>query len=259
MIKYEYRSTGRRTSKPKLLKNYEFRGLAGFRSLFGFSKEAIDHIEYTQATRGVGKFPLYMDTLILDFDDNPLAQEKAKEWLEEKGYGYTTYTTGNRGEHIHIPIEPMQQIGLAPLVKSIVQKLFPGADESIYKPTGVIRLPGTYHSKTGSKMCKLNDIKGTKLRIINYKPEGFAPIPYGLKEQNPEQLEAWLIRDLHKYVGDGGRNNHLFHICATAIRLGYPFETTEELARSWNETYASPSIREGEFFATLKSAYKGDK
>ena len=256
-LKYEYRATGRRTGKPRLLNKDNFDGLAGFRSLFGFDGPAVDYIESTGATRGIGRYSLYMDLLILDFDDNPEAQEKAKAWLDSNGYSYSTYTTGNRGQHIHIPIEPLHTVGLAPLVKNIVSSVFPGADTSIYKPTGVIRLPGTYHSKTGAKMCLLTKKSGKMMSLLEHKPKGFVPLPKYMEEQDPLQLEAWLIRDLHKYVGDGGRNNHLFNICATAIKLGHDYDTTEELAKMWNSNYADPPIRDGEFFATLRSAFRG--
>jgi len=254
---YEYRSTSVRKGAPILLPKEEFQDLSGFISLFGFPQDAADYINDTGATRGVGKhFPLYADTLKLDFDDAPDAEKRALGWLKEKGINHRLYRTGNRGHHIHIDIEPMEMKGLSGFFASVVSSLFPGADINIYKPTGIIRLPGTYHAKTGGKMELVEEYKGTIMHLMSYKRAIPVPLIRDNGSVDKEQLDYWLTRDLNKSVGKGDRNTHIFSLAATAQKLELDYNTAVELISNWNQAYCNPPVRGGEMMATIRSAYR---
>lgn len=254
---YEYRSTSVRKGMPIMLPKEEFIHLNGFISLFGFSQDAVDYILSTGATRGVGKhFALYSDTLKLDFDDAPDAEKRALGWLKERGINHRLYSTGNRGHHIHIDIKPMEMRGLASFFASLVGSLFPGADVNIYKPTGIIRLPGTYHAKTGGKMKLVDEYKGTIMNLLEYKRVIPVPVVRDSGPVDKEQLDYWLTRDLNRSVGKGDRNTHIFSLASTAQKLDLDYNLAVELISGWNQTYCHPPVRGGEMLATIRSAYK---
>lgn len=251
---YEYRATGKRMGAPTLLPKNRFEGLGGFVSLFGFNQEVVDYISHTGATRGIGKFPLYADKLKLDFDNSPEAEKKALNWLREKGIGYILYNTGNRGHHIHIDIEPMERVGLAYYFEAVVKNVFPGADSKIYKPTGVIRLPGTYHAKTGHKMTLIEEYSGKKMRISDHYKLKYVPVKQ-VGDVDKDMLDFWFTRDLNRDVGEGDRNTHIFNLAATAMRLNIDKDVTIQLIAEWNAKHSHPSVRDSEMLATIKSAY----
>lgn len=254
---YEYRSTSVRKGAPILLPKEEFQGLSGFISMFGFTEDAAKYIQDTGATRGIGKlFELYADTLKLDFDDAPDAEKRALGWLKENGINHKLYRTGNRGHHIHIDIEPMEMRGLAAFFSSVVASLFPGADINIYKPTGIIRLPGTYHAKTGGKMELVEEYKGSVMNLLSYRRKIPVPIARNHETVDKEQLDYWLTRDLNRSVGKGDRNTHIFSLASTAQKLNLDYNLAVELISNWNQAYCSPPVRGGEMMATIRSAYK---
>ena len=257
MIKYEYRSSQGRHGSPDLRTKDEFGGCGGFISVFGFPEKASEYIETLGATRGVGQFPLYADTLYLDFDDNPEGEKKSIEWLVINGIQHTVYYTGNRGHHVHIPITPKTGTNLPHFVKTVVKKLFPGADESIYKATGVVRLPGTYHSKTRKPMVEVSSGGDKVLDLDSHRPKGYMPIKQITADEDPAFLDLMLTRDLNRTVSEGGRNNSAFHIAATAVKLKIEKAVTEELLTEWNETRCIPSLRDNEIKTILNSAYRG--
>lgn len=256
MIKYEYRSSQGRHGKPDLRTKDEFGGCGGFISVFGFPEQASEYIEELGATRGVGQFPLYMDTLIIEFDDNPRAEKQSIGWLKNNSIQHIVYHTGNRGHHIHIPIKPKTVINLPHYIKSVVRKLFPGADDSIYKPTGVVRLPGTYHSKTRKPMVPISQGGGKILDVDAHRPKGYIPVKPITIDEDPEFLDLMLTRDLNRSVYEGGRNNAGFNIAATSVKLKLDKSVAEDLLTEWNSTRCYPPLRDSEIKTIINSAYR---
>ena len=255
MIKYEYRSAQSRHGKPKLKTIKEMKGLSGFKTIFGFNKKAQDYISSIGATKGVGKYPLYMDKLYLDFDNNLEAEKKSLAKLQKLGYAHEVYNTGGRGIHIHIPTYPVERLGIAFYIKNVVSNMFPGADEKIYKPTGIIRLPGTYHSKTNKQMVIVKKVEGKILNIDEHRPKGFIPVKPVNLENDSEFLDRMLTKDLNTCVHEGGRNDHAFYIAATACKLNLDKSLLEDLLMDWNFTKCNPSLSTTEIKTVINSAY----
>lgn len=254
-ILWEYRSHQKRTGAPNLLSKDEFEGLGGFISVFGFGPEAAHFVSQTGRTSGIGSFPLYADTLYLDFDDNEEAMERSTKTLYNLGNSFRLYDTGGRGYHIHIPIVPIHRVGLNYYMKKVCADLFPGADLSIFKSTGVIRLPGTYHSKTGKSKVLKAAYTGKVMNIDDHRPKNFVPVKQ-YYEEDDDQLRYWLLQDITMKVGQGDRNNHAFHIAATCCRLKMPKLEAASMVEDWNREYCCPPLGVNEVKAVLNSVYR---
>ena len=259
-MKYEYRAAKDRTGPPQLKEKEGFSGLAGFISMFGFNDEASEYIESTRSTRGMDKFPLYADVLYIDFDDNPEAENTTINKLKEMGLAFKVYHTGNRGHHIHISIKPIERVGLPHYMKAVVRNMFKGADDGIYKPTGIIRIPGTYHASTGLPMLLVYSQDGDIMDLDQYRPKTYIPAK-SVEKVDKDFLDFMLTRDLNRPSSEGGgpyngRNNHAFAIAATSVRLELEKETALSLLSDWNTRQCFPPLRESELKATVNSAYR---
>lgn len=137
----------------------------GFSSLYAVTsdtKEAIGQEGTTRFFKGV----VWSPHLIIDCDTDEATQEVGT-WLDEKGYSYDAFTTGNRGMHFYIATnsDPSHLLPLAH--KQFVQTTFKssGVDTSIYTHLHLFRLPGTVHEKTGRPKELFHSAKGKVLEI----------------------------------------------------------------------------------------------
>lgn len=161
---WEYRSDVMRKGPPTYVPYHELDGLSGFQSVFGIPVEhALSNVERGSVAHGV--YPVWCDTLLVDFDDCPYRAEAFKELLEGFGVGYLEFNSGNRSEHFHVPLNPVWGIHVPLSVKTWVEKYAEGADTSFYHFNGQFRLAGTKHKKTGRCKVLTNFKKGCRLEI----------------------------------------------------------------------------------------------
>lgn len=233
MILYEYRPALYRKAKPILLPENRFLGLDGFISIWGFPEDTAKHIKEQGNLKGLKGRLLYTDRVYLDFDNNKTAYEKAIVQLNEMGAEYDAFETGNRGEHVHIRIQPVSSYFLPSRVVSWVHDHFPGADLSIYKPSGIIRLPDTIHLKTGKKKKPIIRKQGVILDL----PETGPPIVKIKNAETDIQSQAnnlaFLLAD---YPIEGGRNNHCFKILKNFWELRVARDVATRMILEWNQS-----------------------
>lgn len=150
----------------KPLDEVEFTKLRGFRSVYMYGEKAYNRIIEQQAVRGLNAFPVYSDTLFVDFDDGDSSIKRFQSILDSAGVGYELYFSGKKGHHFHVQIEPMWGSSVPWSQKMWVASLgIDTADTSIYRHTGLIRLPGTIHQDTGKKKELLLRKDGRRLEI----------------------------------------------------------------------------------------------
>jgi len=257
LIYYEYRPHKKRHGKVDLRTKDRIGGVGGFISVFGYGPATSEMIKDQNGTYGLANTKLNSDLFYLDFDDNDDAYHLSLTTLDTLGVQYKAYHTGGRGYHIHIPIEPIQRVGLGHLMKKIAEEKFPGSDLSLYKTSGMIRIEGTKHVSTGGKKMQVLDKPGKVLNLDSIKLESkFVPTLY-TNEESKDALRVKLIKLMESYIDQGGRNNHGFRIAATCRSLELDRDQAEKAVSQWNSRKCNPSMKLAEVSSIINSAYRG--
>jgi hypothetical protein len=256
-IFYEYRPALARLGRPVLVSRDQLQDLTGFISVFGFPEESVKDILTNGTTSGLVTKKLYADTLYLDFDNNIEAENLAYRRLKDASIGFDKYNTGGRGHHFHIPITPCMGEGLVSRFKRRVAEQFPGADLSIYKSSGIFRLPGTYHTKNaGHKKTLVEHVDGQLMDIpeddIGRLPR---PIPKSAFGFDEEEINEALMRALFIPTGEGGRNTKIFVVACLGKESGMNQDEVEDMCRNYNSIMVSPPLPEHEVITCVRSAY----
>ena len=252
-MKYEVRSTMGRKDKIMLTETPE--EYTGFRSIYGYDDSAVEYIlENKGRTSHMHGYRLYSDTLFLDVDDNDTAAEMIKSKLLSMGVGFDMYHTGNRGYHFHIPIKPMYGADTAFRQKNYVKETFPGADTSIYKTTGVIRLPGTFHFKCPGK-CKrlIFSAEGDTLEVkSSYIPiEGIY-----MDEFDRENVIDRLNQKFMTRCFEGIRNRYIYNLAFLCKLAEMDYDSARSDIFEYNNNMVIPPLPLNEVELTVKSAYR---
>ncbi len=251
----EIRPTVKRIGPPVFVpinKIYEYQG---FRSIFGIKDLAAAKCKQEGSTAGLTDDDLYCDTLFLDFDNDTAAEDKARDILLSKKVKFSEYTTGGRGRHFHVPIRVLTTGPITSNIKGFVRDNFPGADLSIYKTSGIIRLPGTFHEKhPGNKKELVKTVRGSLLEIEQTEIE--YPMPKVVRESEEDPNEA-LFSALFRPIQEGGRNTKLFILGCLAKESGLQFDEALNMALKYNMTQVWPPLPESEILATIRSSFNG--
>lgn len=255
VCKVEIRPSVTRTGAPKLVSYGAKYQHVGFTSVYGYPLEAQKHIESTSSTRGLSKFAVYSDTLYVDFDNEEEAAENLEMYLLVHGYAFERYHSGGRSIHFHIPIVPMYGINVPHSQKLWIERYAPKADVSIYRHTGLYRLPGTYHVKNpgNKKRMEVAHNGPTKLKIENV-PRGVT-VQEEEEVQNPEFFYNVLGKLLHRRMDQGGRHKHAFKIAMAGKAAQLPRDRVESLLRMWNNTNCFPSKEDWEITKLMRWVY----
>lgn len=235
---------------PVVLVPYKDRyNYVGFTGLYGLGTEAAARVQESRSTAGLSGLPVFSDTLYVDFDDCPEAAERMIKELE--GYQFEVYDSGNRSIHLHISLVPMYGGDVPSAQKVWMEKHYPEADLSIYRTSGMYRLPGTYHSKNrGCKKELISRHEGKPLKIERYS------MPIVIPKDCDEDAEEILDRLLSSPTREGERNTKLYKICISLRNSGTGYFEAERLVKLWNKYECSPALTEGEVMKTLHWAYR---
>jgi hypothetical protein len=248
----EIRPALKRVGPPVLVPENLAESFTGFRSVFSFPKEVVKSINDAGNMAGLGDKTINCNTLFLDFDSNPKAEAEAETWLMDHKIGFEEYFTGNRGKHYHVPIEPISGHDTVANIKRFVRGVFPDADESIYKASGIFRLPGTYHEKNpGERKRLIQTVRGNTLRVES--KEAF-PMPLVAVESTLTSNEQFLAA-LFRPIGEGGRNTKFFVLGCLAKDIGLTLDEAYDVALNYNATNCWPPLEASEVFSATRSAY----
>jgi hypothetical protein len=256
MIYREYRAGLRRSGKPILLPVEEIYDRMGFISVYGFDQDTKDIIDAQGGTYGLRGQNLYSNLLYIDIDDNDALAVVVRDTLLEMQVTFDMYHTGGRGWHFHIPIEPMSGPDVAYRQKRWVAHHFPGTDISLYKTSGIIRLPGTYHSGHPGNRKMLHRRNKANLLKIDLSD---LPVTVGKwqVEESDYDTEAILDSLLMKEASLGGRNNAIYARAMLFAKLNEPLEDAVRVLTVYNDSLVHPPVSPNELMTTIKSAYRG--
>ena len=247
MIKYLYTPTVKRTGTPTLCTKQELSTKQGFRSVFGYPEETVRQIHRQGNTRDITHLPVLCDELLVDFDDNPEAAYFFQEFLMDGGYGFVSYDSGNRSMHYHIPIIPIEGHWVPNALYRYASKHIKGCDLSVYRHTGLFRLPGTWHEKNPGHMkrlCLFNE--GMLLEI---PPVTVLPISVAGDKGAP------LEQIINKVVDTGGRRCYAYTIGSVCNKRGLSVEQALRIALQWNDLKARPPLEADVLMQKIWEAY----
>lgn len=227
----------------------------GFISVYGFDEETKDEIVENKGTFGLRGRKLYSDCLFLDIDDNDALASEITRSLVGSKVKFDKYHTGGRGWHFHIYIEPMVGADVAYRQKRWVGHHFPGSDLSLYKTSGIIRLPGTYHSNNPGRRKELREQHDGDLLTLTLED---LPVSVGdwCVEENLD-TEAILDTLLMKAASAGGRNNAIYQRAMLMSKLDIEEDKALRILSKYNSMLVSPPVGDNELVNTINSAYRG--
>lgn len=223
-----------------------FDSLRGFRSVYFYGQQAYDHIMQEQAVRNLNRFPVFSDTLFVDFDDGNDSKDRFATILETAGHGYEMYFSGKKGCHFHVPIEPMWGAAVPYSQKMWVSSLgIETIDTSIYRHTGLFRLPGTIHQATGNKKMLIKKVDGRPLEIpiIDIGTEEGL---YGVHTDNLSLVKAChtILRAASTGALPGHRHNTLLAVAKNLVAAGMEEATCIDICSAVNEFFDEPKSQE---------------
>jgi hypothetical protein len=253
MIYYLYTATVRRSGRPKLLTRDELAGLQGFQSVFGYPPSAVQTIQQQGNTRNLQYVQLYIDELLIDFDDQPADAERLGQYLKDTNIAHRKYDSGNRSIHYHIDVEPRTGRSVARDARHWVQRFAPGADMSIYAPSGLFRLAGTWHEKNPGHRKELLD-QGGEDKLILPVTEQPRKVQMHVSKQRAEDQ---FFRGLNKRQGAGGRRQYVWFLGKRAADCGMDAGDAIERIVRWNAKYCNPPLDLDTLVTKVQEAYDG--
>lgn len=258
-ILYELRSHQRRHGKIKLVSREVAESMPGFISVCGYPEVTADLIRSQGGTFGLANMPLYVDRVILDFDDADESYAASLSYCLTQGWACTAYNTGGRGYHIHIPVEPYSERGAHLRMLNWVKAHFSGYDPSLYKSSSVTRIPGTFHASTRGRMEVVTSTQGPNLPDIR---DARLPMPVTVHNDDEDKCEdraTVFSLMLDRHVSRGGRRNYAFKLVACGLDAGVNTLDLQRLVEGWSETRSHPMISPAEVKRIIMSAQKRRK
>jgi hypothetical protein len=208
-------------------------------------------------TFGLSSMPLYTDRVILDFDDAPEDYERSVAYCLKQDWDFDAYLTGNRGHHIHIYVVPYSEPGVHIRSATWASAHFKGYDDTMFKCSGVTRIPGTHHSKTGRKMVRVDGSRSGVTPDIRDAKLSIPTVAHNLGEDTNEDRRVIFSLMLNKRIRKGGRNEYAFKLAACGLDSGVDPKDLQMLLEYWAVTNARPIMSATEVKTIVDSAQKG--
>ena len=244
-ILYEYRETTKRKGDPLLRTgDMDGRGKFNFRSLYGYPSETSEFIRKNGNTRNLKGKPVFSDVLLIDVD-NEVFVDEVRQMLIYGNIAFTEYSTGNRGRHFHVNIEPMQG---EHVIYSQVQwlkgmDLWDKIDTSVYREGGQFRCIGAIHQKTKKIKTSCGGTCGSAIKIPKVVPPPVVQTNYEIGEGTEEDQQTFLMNLLIRR-GEGQRHMHIFILWRSGLKAGYDPEIVKDAIRVWNRAQDIPHEEE---------------
>lgn len=210
-----------------------------FRSVYWFDSEAVKHVQKTQSTAGLNAFSVSSRCLYVDVD-NIANLPKVESIINGLGAPYSKWSTGNRGAHFHIEIEPMQGDLVPPSQAAFVESLGLKSlvDMSIYRHHSIFRIPGAVHKKTGKKKKMVYEIlEGDPLTIPIKQP---TQVVYHNMESGSASKWKRFKLNIIQQRGPGQRHQHLYILFVSGLEAGLSSEDVLSWMLWWNSIQDQP-------------------
>jgi hypothetical protein len=244
----EIRPALRRTGPVKLVSLEQVELHRGFRTIVAYDDETAQHIKTTGSTKDLKNFPVYADTLFMDFDEHdPVA---FRHWLQSSGLAYEEWNSGGRSVHFHLPIEPIFGTWVPVAMKHWTKTHAPTADTSFLHSAGLYRLPGTYHSKyPGHRKELIHTQQGNKLRLT--EPIKSSYLQLAPPSGSLEQFHTLLTQ----YQSVGSRRPHIWLMAMTGLEAGMGLQNIIDNIERWSARFCDPPHALDVIITQCESAY----
>lgn len=228
---------------------------AGFRTVYGFSEDAAAAIRATGSSAGLAFYTPCADSLIIDLDDGDKTLPILLDRILVRGLRCEVWSSGGKGYHLVLSHVMICDKRLPYSHFRFVEGLAIGLkfDDTLYRPSSLISLPGRLHSKTKRKK-RLIEVWEGELAVIDLfdKPEKSAQLGDDLTmlQEAISHLQDLSVRQPR----EGQRHNRLW-LCAKCFsEAGVSKETAEELLIGVNAQWENPKD-EAEVVEAVRQAY----
>ncbi len=256
-VKYfnEVRSSKIRTGPLSLVPTEELGNHVGFQSVYSFPEDLASMLLKRGHTRDLSVEDVYSSVLYLDYDENPEAAARFKEYLIQHNLRFEQFNSGGRSVHYHVAIEPMLGTNVATSQLEWTGIHAPGRDPSIYRPAAMWRMEGTYHAKTRGRKEIVDSRDGNAL-VIPSVERVIAKREFEPRSEEGEHRSIVSFLVMQEVYKGGGRNPHAFKIAAHCRDAGIDSIETRKIIGNWSETNSHPPLRERELDTLIRSAFR---
>ena len=249
---YEYcRTLSNRTGN--MITKEDLQGKTGFASIYGFDAQTSAFFREAGSIKGSKHFPVFADTLWMDFDNAEEECERVVNQLVSEGISCVVYTSGGRGQHVGVPHQPIFDRRLPYSQRVWVEGKKFKVDFCLYSHGHIFRLPNTRHAKTGNYKEIIFQYEGQpiELELIERPAKCYsgADSDEFLLTDFVDML-SWFSKNLPT---NGNRNHRMFALAAGLLASGISPLATVELVSKFNEALSEP-LEEEELTLLLESA-----
>lgn len=237
----------------RMLTAEELVGKTGFRSIYGFDEKTTAFFREAGSTKGAKHFPVYADTLFMDFDDAAEECERVVNALLEEGLKVKVYTTGGRGQHVEVYHTPVFDKRVPYSHRCWVESRGFRVDFCLYSHGHILRLNKTRHEKTGGYKELIFEQEGDtfELELIERPVRDFAQRGSGdFDIIDFANMLHWFSSNLPT---NGNRNHRMFSLAAGLLASGVSGVAAVELVEKFNLCMEEP-LEDEELGLLLESA-----
>jgi hypothetical protein len=239
----------------RLLTRAELQGKVGYRSVYGFSEVSCAYFRDINAVKNSRGMVVYCDELLVDIDDDEPAAAGLYTTLCELGVAFSTWDSGGRSIHFHIPHEPVWSSDLPYSQKMFLRGLGARVDESIYQCGRIFRLPGTVHEKTSKKKVLLEEKVGSTLVIPIIPTPQQNLTRLGVADgEGLGEFAILLNRLVTNPPGNGERNRKLYSSACSLYSCGFSSDFVNEFLLKVNDELMEEPLEEVEMKLLLNSS-----
>lgn len=230
---------------------------SGYSSVYMFDEQAASVLLADKSSKGMARFPVYTDRLVIDLDAGDEQLARAEAALKVRGLAYDVWFSGGKGYHVIIPLVELVSGKDVPYSqKKWVEGLGLGADLSLYQHGRLISLPGRVHPKTGIKKHLVRQERGSRLHV----PMLVSPEPVFTFQGNGglDEFEAGLWKVLQCLADPPTVGNRHTALWSTALHFadaGFSYEFTLELLTEVDAKWKDGKGTEGVELA-VRQAYR---
>lgn len=228
---------------------------AGFRTVYGFSEVDATAVRSTGRSAGLAYYTPCSDSLIIDLDDGEKTLPILLDRILARGLRCEVWSSGGKGYHLVLSHVLICDKRLPYSHFRFVETLATGLkfDDTLYRPSSLISLPGRLHNKTKRKK-RLIEVWEGKLAMIDLfdKPAKSSQLGDDLTmlQEAISHLQDLSVRQPR----EGQRHNRLWLCARCFFEAGVSKETAEELLIGVNSQWGNPKD-ETEVREAVRQAY----
>lgn len=230
---------------------------AGFRSVYAFSEADALAIRNTGSSAGFSFFTPWSDTLTIDLDDGDKTLPIVLQRVLSLGLRCEVWSSGGKGYHLVLFHALIGDKRLPYSQLKFVASLMAGLkfDDTIYRASSLISLPGRLHVKTGRKKRLLEIWEGEVMNLDLFdkpEPTGMVGDDLTMFQEAVSHLQDLSVRQPR----EGQRHNRLWLCAKCFAEAGIERGTVEELLLAVNSQWENPKD-EAEVIEAVRQAYQG--